>query len=162
LSKQKKAYKVVAINPLILILIPQLAVQCLSRRNLAFSFNRDRIMGLLGIVFVGFWIGSSLLLVKYSGPFSFIFLFFIVGSMGLTLIINTYVVGLIFIRNKCYKCRFLDLIIEHELIHLNSNATEREVWKSLKKIYTAEKMGVYEDSGICDYCPIPAHLIEEQ
>ncbi|MGQ9781006.1 MAG: hypothetical protein ACUVQ8_01955 [Nitrososphaeria archaeon] len=162
MSKKQKTYKVLVINPLILILIPQLIVQYLSRRNLAFSLNKDKIMGLLGIVFVGFWIGSSWLLIKYSGPFYFILLFFIIGSMGLTLIINTYVIGLVFIRKRCYNCRFKDLIIEHELIHLSSNTTEKEVWDSLKKVYTAENMKIYEDSGICDYCPIPAHLIEEQ
>jgi hypothetical protein len=68
---------------------------------------------------------------------------------------------MVFIRKKCYGCDFKKLIIDHELVHLNSNATEKEIWNTLKKVYSADYMNIYYDGRICDYCPIPAHLKEE-
>jgi len=161
MSKEERTYKVIIINPIVLILIPQLLIHYVNKQNLAFSFNRDNVVGLLGAIFIGMWITLGTLLMKYFGFISFVLFFFLIGSMGITLLINRFIIGLIFIRRECQRCKFKKLIIDHEVIHLNSNATEKEVWKTLKKVYKAENMRVYNDGNICDFCPIPSRLVEE-
>jgi len=118
-------------------------------------------MGLLGVTFMALWAVLSTLLLKYFNILSYVLSFFFIGSMGLVLLINNYIFGMIFIRKKCHRCNFKKLIIDHELVHLNSNATEKEVWNTLNKVYSSDYMNVYDDVRICDYCPIPAHLKEK-
>jgi len=152
---------VVVIRPVLLALLPQLLIHYLDKRNLAFSLTRDNVMGFLGALFVGLWIGLSAIFAKYLWFFSYIIFFILIGAFGALILFNTYVTGVVFIRRECYGCRFRNLIIDHEKIHLSSNATEGEVWSMLKKVYTAQEFGVYDNGAICDHCPIPAHLIEE-
>ena len=142
-------------------MLPQLLILSITKRNLAFSFNRDNVMGLIGVVFIAAWIDLGALLSKYFNILSYALFFFLMGSIGFALLINNCIFGMVFVKKKCYGCDFKKLIIDHELIHLNSNATEKEVWSTLKKVYSAEEMNIYNEGRICDYCPIPAHLKEE-
>jgi len=161
LSGKSEKYRVVVIGPLILAILPQLLIHYLDKRNLAFSLTRDNVMGFLGTLFVGIWIGLSIIFTKYLWIFSYIIFFILIGAYGMLIIFNTYVEGIVFIRKKCNSCKFRNLIIDHERIHLGSNVSEEKVWEMLKKVYTAQEFDVYENGTICDYCPIPAHLIEE-
>lgn len=161
LTRENKKYKVVVISPLVLALLPQLLVHYINKRNLAFSLTRDNVMGFLGILFIGLWLYLGTLFMKYFWIFSYIIFFIYIGSFGTLILFNTYVMGIVFIRKECYKCKFKNLIIDHEKIHLEANFIEREVWDKLKNVYTAQQFGVYDNGTICDHCPIPAHLIEE-
>ncbi|MEM3403298.1 MAG: hypothetical protein QXJ17_01915 [Nitrososphaeria archaeon] len=161
MSEKKETYKIVVINPLILVLIPHLLIHYVNKQNLAFSFNRDNMIGLLGAIFTGLWLILSALSFEYFGAISFVLFFFLIGSIGITILINRFIIGLIFIRKECQRCKFKKLIIDHEVIHLNSNATEKEVWKKLKTVYTAENIKAYNDGDICGFCPIPSRLVEE-
>ncbi len=129
-------------------------------------------MGLLGVIFIALWIGlgvafTALLLnidelpLKLLLILSYILFTFSIGSIGFVLLINSYFFGMIFIKKKCFRCDFDKLIIDHELVHLNSNASEKEVWNTLKKVYSAEEMNIYREGGVCEYCPIPGRLMEE-
>jgi hypothetical protein len=118
-------------------------------------------MGLLGVTFIASWVVLSTLLLKYFNILSYGLSFFFLGSMGFFLFVNNYIFGMVFIRKKCHGCDFKELIIEHELVHLNSNATEKEVWETLKKVYSSDYINIHDENRICDYCPIPAHLKEK-
>lgn len=161
MGRRSGRYRVVVINPLGLALLPQLLVHYIDKRKLAFSLTRDNVMGLFGILFIGLWLFLGTLFMKYLWIFSYIIFFIYIGSLGTLILLNTYVMGIIFIRKECYNCKFKNIIIDHESIHLEANFTEKEVWDKLKNVYTAQQFGLYDNGTICDHCPIPAHLIEE-
>lgn len=154
-----------------MIILPQFLILSLTKHNLAFSFNRNNFMGLLGVVFIGLWISLGVvfttlwlnvgeLLLKFLLILSYVLFSFSIGSIGFVLLINTYILGIVFVKEKCYGCDFKELILDHELLHLDSSASEKEVWSTLKKDYSVEEVEIYREGRVCGYCPIPAHLKE--
>jgi hypothetical protein len=167
----ERPYRILILNPLVLIILPQFLILSLTKHNLAFSFNRNNFMGLLGVVFIVLWIslGAVLatlwlnvdeLLLQFLLILSYVLFSFSIGSIGFVLLINTYIFGIVFVKKKCYGCDFKKLILDHELLHLNSSASEKEVWSTLKEDYSVEEAGIYREIRVCEYCPIPAHLKE--
>jgi len=118
-------------------------------------------MSFLGVTFVSLWLFVGFSLWNYMGLWSYIIFFFLIGSVGIVIFVNCHIVGLIFVRKKCMACKFSKLILDHEVVHLNSDVSEEEVWGILKKVYTAENLSVYDDEDICGFCPIPSRLVEE-
>jgi hypothetical protein len=129
-------------------------------------------MGLLGVIFIALWVylgalytilwlNLDALLLKLLLILSYILFSFSLGSIGFVLLVNSYIFGMIFIKKKCFSCDFDKLIIDHELVHLSSNASEKEVWTTLKKVYSVGEMNIYREGRVCEYCPIPGRLMEE-
>jgi hypothetical protein len=171
LDVTEKSCKILVISPIVLVMLPQFLVLSLVKRNLAFSFNRNNFMGLLGAVFIALWIclgavfttlwlNVDEIVLKSLLILSYVLFTFSIGSIGFVLLINTYIFGIVFVKKKCYGCNFRKLILDHELVHLNSDASENEVWNTLKKDYDVEETNIYREGRVCDYCPIPARLKE--
>jgi len=142
--------------------LPPLFVSSLPKRAIGFSFPRGSEGKALGLALIGATAALSLLLNTAFGLYASLAIIWLIGGTGAVILYNSTRHGLAFVKQMCSTCRLRPIIEEHELMHLNGEASEDVVWDAARKKYSYDGLGLGTDSSIHSFCPIAKRLKENR
>jgi len=151
---------VLPLSKVLRLLLPPLFVTSLPRRAIGFSFPRGSEGKLLGLALLGGTAALSYLLNSAFGIYAALGIVWLMGGTGIVILYNSTRHGLAFVKQMCSTCRLRPIIEEHEVMHLNGEASEEAVWSAARKKYSYEGLGLGTDSKIHSFCPIAKRLKE--
>jgi hypothetical protein len=151
---------VLPLSKLLKLLLPPLLVSSLPRRAIGFSFPRGREGKLLGASLIACTAWLAFLLDSAFGIYAAIGMVWLMGGTGVVILYNSTGHGLAFVKEMCSACRLRPIIEEHEIMHLNGEASEDAVWRETRRKYSYEGLGLGTDPKIHSFCPIAKRLKE--
>lgn len=151
---------VLPLSKLVMLLVPPLFISSLPKRAIGFSFPRGTEGKLLGSSLLAATVAISYLLNVAFGPYAAAAMVWFMGGTGVVILYNSTRRGLAFVKEMCSTCRLRPIIEEHEIMHLNGEASEEAVWREARKKYTYEGLGLGSDPSIHSFCPIAKRLKE--
>lgn len=151
---------VMPLSRLLRLALPPLLVSSLPRRAIGFSFPRGAEGKLLGVAILGGTAGLAYLLNSAFGIYPALAMVWLMGGTGAVILYNSTRHGLAFVKQMCATCRLRPIIEEHEVMHLNGEASEDAVWSAARKKYSYDGLGLGTDPSIHSFCPIAARLKE--
>jgi hypothetical protein len=140
------------------LLLPPLFISSLPKRAIGFSFPRGVEGMLVGSALVGGTALLAYLLDTAFGLYAAAGIVWLMGGTGLLVLYNSARHPVAFVKEMCSTCRLRPIIEEHEMMHLNGEASEEAVWKETRKKYTYEGLGLGTDPRIHSFCPIAKRL----
>ena len=151
----KKPTKIV-LGTLIYVILPFIILASFRKKVLAFTMLKGRTELFVGIALIptSIIIGRAFYLL--IGGYAYPLLFWVLGGMGVMMIVHSLSPGLIFVKPMCNSCTFLPLILEHENLHISGIRGETQVWSKIKKIYDWQK--IRKPQQICAHCAIPGRM----
>ncbi len=151
----KKHTKIV-LGPLIYAILPFIILASFRKKVLAFTMLKGKTELFVGIALVpsSLIIGRALYLL--IGGYAYPLLLWVIGGIGVMMIVHSLSSGLIFVKPMCNSCTFLPLILEHENLHISGIGGEAQVWSKIQKKYDWQKLK--KPQQICPHCPIPGHM----
>ncbi len=151
--------RVVTLSSVVQLLIPSLILSTLPRSTRGVSFHGGRAGFLLGCALLVASSAVGWLLWEATGIAGAALVFWLIGTAGVVMMVGS-LWPLAFIKPICTKCRLLQIIEEHEAIHLAGTESEEAVWASMRLRHSAESLKLEGDPAICWFCPIPKRLQE--
>jgi hypothetical protein len=151
---------VLPLSALLRLLLPPLLVSSLPRKAIGFSFPRGTEGKILGVGLLGGTAAISFLLNNAFGIYAALAMVWLMGGTAVVIIYNSTGHGLAFVKQMCSTCRLRPIIEEHEIMHLNGEASEEAVWRETRKKYSYEGLGLGTDPKIHSFCPIAKRLKE--
>ena len=149
--------KVVTLTPLLMAVVPSLALAALPKRTRGFSFYPGRTGVVIGAALLGGSAVIGVLVVGTLGPLGAATSFWLLGTTGVLMVANG-AKPMAFVKPICTRCRLLPIIKEHESIHLAGVPGEAAVWESMRTRHSVESLALEGDPAICSFCPIPKRL----
>ncbi|HUI00780.1 MAG TPA: hypothetical protein VLX56_04035 [Nitrososphaerales archaeon] len=149
---------VLPLSKLLRILIPPLLISSLPRRAIGFSFPRGREGLALGVVLLSSTAVVSSMFDGAFGIYAALAMIWLMGGTGVAILFNSAGRGVAFVKEMCTTCRLRPIIEEHEMMHLNGEASETEVWRETRKRYSYDGLGLASDPAIHSFCPIAKRL----
>jgi hypothetical protein len=153
---------VLPLSVLLRVLLPPLLVSSLPRRAIGFSFPRGREGRLLGASLLVATAATTFLLNRAFGIYPALGMVWLMGGTAVLILYNSTGHGVAFVKQMCSTCRLRPIIEEHEIMHLNGEASEEAVWRETRRKYTYEGLGLGTDPKIHGFCPIAKRLKESQ
>lgn len=153
---------VLPLSALLRLLLPPLLVSSLPRRAIGFSFPRGTEGKLLGVALLGGTAVLSFMLNNAFGIYAALAIVWLMGGTGVVILYNSAGHGVAFVKQMCSTCRLRPIIEEHEIMHLNGEASEEAVWRETRKKYSYEGLGLGTDPKIHSFCPIAKRLKENR
>jgi hypothetical protein len=149
---------VLPLSVLLRLLLPPLLISSLPRRAIGFSFPRGTEGKLLGASLLVATAAISLLLNRAFGIYPALAMVWLMGGTAVVILYNSAGHGVAFVKQMCSTCRLRPIIEEHEIMHLNGEASEEAVWRETRKKYSYEGLGLGTDPKIHSFCPIAKRL----
>jgi len=146
----------IVLGPLIYAILPFIILVSFRKKVLAFTMLRGKTELFVGIALVpaSLIVGRALYLL--IGGYAYPLLLWVLGGVGIMMIVHSLSSGLIFVKPMCNSCTFLPLILEHEKLHISGIRDETQVWSKIRKMYDWHK--IRKPKQICSHCPIPGHM----
>lgn len=154
----KEKSRVVVLSWLLRLLVPSLLFRSASKRALGFAFLRDDWAFALAVLVSATWVGLSIVSWDFLGWVGIGLLSWIFGTSAVLLLVNSLGSGAVFIKPLCSQCEFRDLILTHEMLHLDGVVSEAKVWEILRSHFGTNATVLKPAATICSHCPIPARL----
>lgn len=151
---------VLPLSKAIRVLLPPLFISSLPRRAIGFSFPRGAEGKLLGAALLAGTAALAFLLDSAFGVYAAVGIVWLMGGTGAVILYNSTRRGVAFVKEMCSTCRLRPIIEEHEMMHLNGEASEDVVWREAKRKYSYEGLGLGADPKIHSFCPIAKRLKE--
>jgi len=153
---------VLPLSKLLRVLLPPLLVSSLPRRAIGFSFPRGAEGKLLGVSLLFATAAISFLLNSTLGILPALAMVWLIGGTGVVILFNSMGEGVAFVKQMCSTCRLRPIIEEHEMMHLDGEASEEAVWEAARRKYSYEGLGLGTDPKIHSFCPIAKRLKESR
>jgi len=153
---------VLPLSNLLRVLLPPLLISSIPKRAIGFSFPRGAEGKLLGVSLLFATAAISFLLNSTLGILPALAMVWLIGGTGVVILFNSMGEGVAFVKQMCSTCRLRPIIEEHEMMHLDGEASEEAVWEAAKRKYSYEGLGLGTDPKIHSFCPIAKRLKESR
>ncbi|MGH9919251.1 MAG: hypothetical protein ACRD6W_10365 [Nitrososphaerales archaeon] len=151
---------VLPLSNLLKVLLPPLFISSLPKRAIGFSFPRGKEGKLVGVSLLFATFAVSFLLDRTLGILPALVIVWLMGGTGVVILFNSMGPGVAFVKEMCSTCRLRPIIEEHEMMHLDGEASEDAVWEAARRKYSYDGLGLGTDPKIHSFCPIAKRLKE--
>lgn len=149
----------VKITPWLTALVPFFTLASLSKKTRGFTLYPGGGGTALGAALVAAAVAVGYGLYPVTGPAGTALSLWLLGSAGAAVLVASRS-PMAFVKPICVRCRLLEVIKEHEAIHLSGVASEKAVWESMRERHSVASLSLESDPSICTFCPIPKRLAE--
>lgn len=146
----------VILSPLIYAILPFIILVSFRKKVLAFTMMKGKSELYVGMALIPASIVIGRAFYFLVGGYSYPLVFWVLGGVGIMMVVHSLSPGLIFVKPMCNACTFLPLIMEHENLHISGIHGEVQVWSRIKEKYDWKK--IRKPQKICPHCPIPGHM----
>ncbi len=151
----KKPTKIV-LGPLVYAILPFIILASFRKKVLAFTMLKRKSELYVGLALIPTSVIVGQAFYFLIGWYSYPLLLWVLGGIGVIMVVHSLSSGLIFVKPMCNSCSFLPLILEHENLHISGIRGEAQVWSKIKKMYDWQT--IRKPQKICLHCPIPGHM----